>query len=397
MTRRFYAAATLALAMSVVPATPATAAENGPSHGARAPFTLAVYGDAPYGTSPADTSELQATPAFIADVNADPDVSTVIHVGDIHSGKQYCTAAYNQSVAALWKTFADPLVYTPGDNEWTDCHKTGEGGGKYNTATGTIDPVLDPATGRPVGYASGNPAANLDLVRRTFFPTPGRTLGSGTLRVLSQAQLPNRTHPEDAQYVENVLWAENGTLFVTINVPGGSNNDADPWYGAPTASQEQLDEAARRTAADLRWLDTAFALARTGGISSVVVSTQADMWDVDGKTAAHVANYEPIVAGLASHTASFGKPVLLLVGDSHVYRSDDPLRQDAPCTGDAGVCSYNAWNSHPGYDVPNFHRIVVHGSTVPLEWLKLTVTPGAHNPTTDTSFGPFTWARITHS
>ncbi|KIF01121.1 hypothetical protein PL81_37260 [Streptomyces sp. RSD-27] len=383
--------------MSVVPATPATAAESGPSHGARAPFTLAVYGDAPYGTSPTDTSEFQATPAFIADVNADPDVSTVIHVGDIHSGKQYCTAAYNQSIAALWKTFADPLVYTPGDNEWTDCHKAGEGGGKYNTATGRIDPVLDPATGQPVGYASGNPAANLDLVRRTFFPFPGRTLGSGTLRVLSQAQLPNRTHPEDAQYVENVLWVKNGTLFVTINVPGGSNNDADPWYGAPTASQEQLDEATRRTAADLRWLDTAFALAHTGGISSVVVSTQADMWDVDGKTAGHVTNYEPIVASLASHTAAFGKPVLLLVGDSHVYRSDDPLRQDAPCTGDAGVCSSNAWNSHPGYDVPNFHRIVVHGSTVPLEWLKLTVTPGAHSPTTDTSFGPFTWARITRS
>ncbi|MFD8141451.1 hypothetical protein [Streptomyces sp. NPDC059708] len=394
MTRRFYAAAALALAMGVVPATPA-AAGNGPSHGARAPFTLAVYGDAPYGTSPTDTSELQATPAFIADVNADPDVSTVIHVGDIHSGKQYCTAAYDQSIAALWKTFADPLVYTPGDNEWTDCHKPAEGGGKYNTATGQIDPVLDPATGRPVDYASGNPAANLELVRRTFFPAPGRTLGSGTLRVLSQAQLPNRAHPEDARYVENVLWVKNGTLFVTINVPGGSNNDADPWYGAPTASREQLDEAAHRTAADLRWLDTAFALARTGGISSVVVGTQADMWDVDGKTAEHVTNYEPIVAGLASHTKAFGKPVLLLVGDSHVYRSDDPLRQDAPCTGDAGVCSYNAWNSHPGYDVPNFHRIVVHGSTVPLEWLKLTVTPGAHHPTTDTSFGPFTWARIT--
>jgi len=25
--------------------------------------------------------------------------------------------------------------------------------------------------------------------------------------------------------------------------------------------------------------------------------------------------------------------------------------------------------------VPNFHRIVVHGSTFPLEWLKLTIDP----------------------
>ena len=42
------------------------------------------------------------------------------------------------------------------------------------------------------------------------------------------------------------------------------------------------------------------------------------------------------------------------------------------------VCAYDAWNSHPSYDVPNFHRIVVHGSTFPLEWLKLTVDPSAN-------------------
>ncbi|THA49438.1 hypothetical protein [Streptomyces sp. A1136] len=397
MKRRSYAGVGLALALSVIPASAGTANAGDSGHGAQTPFSLAVYGDAPYGTSPTDTSECDATPAFVANVNADPDVSSVIHVGDIHSGKQYCTVAYDQSVAALWKTFTDPLVYTPGDNEWADCHKAKEGDGTYNPLTGQIDPVLDPATGQPVDYASGNPAANLNLVRKTFFPQPGHTLGSGTLRVLSQAQVPNRAHPEDAKYVENVLWIKNGTLFVTVNVPGGSNNDADPWYGAPTASGEQRDEAAHRTAADLRWLNTAFALANAGGMSNVVDTTQADMRDLDGKSAEHVANYEPVVSSLAKHTKSFGKPVLLVVGDSHVYRSDNPLTQAAPCTGDEDVCAYDAWNSHPSYDVPNFHRIVVHGSTTPLEWLKLTVTPGAHNSTTATSFGPFTWTRITGS
>ena len=47
---------------------------------------------------------------------------------------------------------------------------------------------------------------------------------------------------------------------------------------------------------------------------------------------------------------------------------------------------------HPGYDVPNFHRIVVHGSTFPLEWLKLTVDPSA-NGDGPTAFGPFSWER----
>lgn len=57
-------------------------------------ITLAVYGDAPYGTTPTDRAEFVATPAFIAAINADPKVSLVVHVGDIHSGKQFCTEAY---------------------------------------------------------------------------------------------------------------------------------------------------------------------------------------------------------------------------------------------------------------------------------------------------------------
>jgi hypothetical protein len=52
------------------------------------------------------------------------------------------------------------------------------------------------------------------------------------------------------------------------------------------------------------------------------------------------------------------------------------------------------WNSHPSYDVANFHRIVVHGSTFPLEWLKVTATPQRGNPTTATSFGPFARQRM---
>ena len=50
------------------------------------PITLAVYGDSPYGTSPTDTAQVLATPAFVSAVNADAAVSLVLHVGDIHSG-----------------------------------------------------------------------------------------------------------------------------------------------------------------------------------------------------------------------------------------------------------------------------------------------------------------------
>ena len=152
-----------AVALCAAPAAASTAAHD---HGGSA-ITLAVYGDAPYGTAPDDTAEFQATPAFIQSINADPDVSGVVHVGDIHSGKQYCTQAYDQSIADLWTHFADPLVYTPGDNEWTDCHKAGEGGGTYNATTGQISYVTDP-TGQPVDHAGGNPVSNLALIRSIF-------------------------------------------------------------------------------------------------------------------------------------------------------------------------------------------------------------------------------------
>ena len=70
-------------------------------------------------------------------------------------------------------------------------------------------------------------------------------------------------------------------------------------------------------------------------------------------------------------------------GDSHVYQSGNPLSPSDP-----------NYNIHPYYDVPNFHRVVVHGSTFPLEWLKLTVDPQASYPATDTTFGPFSWERM---
>jgi hypothetical protein len=244
-----------------------------------------------------------------------------------------------------------------------------------------------------VDYEGGNPLENLALVRSIFFAQPGATLGSGSLQTLSQATALDPAHPDDAAYVENVIWKRKGFVFVTLNIPGGSNNDTDVWYGAPTMSDEQAQETQRRTDADLRWLDRAFAMASADDAQGLVLVQQSDLWDLDGKAASHLSRYEPIVKSLAEHTAAFGRPVLALEGDSHVYRSDNPLQQGGSCTGDGDVCSYDAWNSHPYYDVSNFHRIVVHGSTVPLEYLKLVMTPGAHQPATDTSFGPFSWSR----
>ena len=338
-------------------------------------LTMAIFGDAPYGTKPGDNAEFNDMPAFISQINADPDVASVVHVGDIHSGKQYCTESYDRAVYGLFGQFDKSLVYTPGDNEWADCHKAGEGGGLG------------------VDYADGNPVANLALLRSIFFASPGQTLGQGNLHVSSQATAYDPGHPEDAAYVENVRWQRKGVEFVTLDLPGGSNNDADIWYGAATETAQQHDERVARTAADLRWLDAAFAQAAADDAHAVVVLTQADMWDVDGKSPAHLSNYEPFVASLADHTNALGKPVLLFNGDSHVYRSDNPFSPSTDgCETEGGACSSSVASAHPGYTVPDFHRITVHGSTFPLEWLKLTISPR-----NDGTFGPFSWERHTTS
>ncbi|MEC4750384.1 metallophosphoesterase [Methylomicrobium sp. Wu6] len=372
--------------------------------------TLAVYGDSPYGCkagecpsdqpnirpdskdgpNPGDPRQIEATPAFIKAINADPKVRLVLHVGDIHSGSQYCTLAYNRTIFDLWTQFKNPLVYTPGDNEWTDCQKSKEGGN-----------VKD-SNGNYVDYANGNPVANLALIRSIFFTNPGETLGGHEKRVISQAQAYDPAHPQDAEYVENVMWEQSGVLFVTLNIPGGSNNDADNWYGTTTKTGEQIQEAAQRTAADIRWLDAAFEKAQTDGMKAVVIAEQADMWDLDGTNPAdqHIANYKPFIESIASHTAAFGKPVLLMNGDSHKYRSDNPLIDNTPCVIEAAVgteaaCTDDSYDNQPhGYNVQNFHRIVVHGSYFPLEYLRLSVDPHANYAESDSAFGPFTWDRV---
>ena len=399
-----------------------------------AKFSVAVIGDAPYGGSPTDTAEFAKNPAFINAINNDKDVSLVLHAGDIHSGKEYCTQAYDVSIFNQWSAFKLPLIYTPGDNEWTDCHKKKQGGGEYDAATGTIVYVTDPVTKEKVSYAGGDPVANLEFVRKTFFSTPGKSLGSA-LDVHSQALEYDTAYPSDKAYVENVWYEKSGVLFVTANIPGGSNNGTDVWYKTPAMGQAQKDEVANRTAAALRWLDIAFKRARDNGDRAVVIMEQADMWDLDGLTMAdqHLTEYKQYIDKLVALTTAFAKPVLLINGDSHFYRSDNPLAKGAECKieipsapiGSKSIKTDTCTNSVasgvlkgisniadpygivqmkgdlnyvPSYNVSNFHRLVMHGNATAagtdMEYIKLTIDPNANAPDSENAFGPFSWSRV---
>ena len=107
------------------------------------------------------------------------------------------------------------------------------------------------------------------------------------------------------------MWEQSKTVFVTLNMPGGSNNDTDPWYGAPTPSAAQPQEIARAHGADLRWLDAAFAQAEADNAHRRRHRRPGRHVGPRRRAPAHQANYEPFVRSIATHTLAFGKPVLL--------------------------------------------------------------------------------------
>jgi hypothetical protein len=309
--------------------------------------TIAVFGDWPYNDLLLNNANL-----LLDSVNADPDVSLVLHVGDIHSGSQPCTSAgilppiaksnpgWNLAVFSSFQKFKSPLVYTPGDNEWTDCHKTKES-------------------------QSGDPLKELASVRSLFFSRPGKTLGLEERKVWSQAKYFDPKFPTDAQFVENVIWEDAKTVFVTLNMPG-SNNDGVPWTGTFSNPTVQAEEALERNAANIRWLDAAFNLASNEHAKAVLIGIQADMWDpaalltgADG-----LDKYTPFVTELARLAIQFSRPVLLINGDSHLYGTDKPLADPTSATG----------LIHKTLPVTNLTRITVQGSTnKPAEWLRLTI------------------------
>ena len=322
-------------------------------------LTVAVFGDWPY-----STSLLTNAPLLYNSVNNDPDVSLVIHVGDIHSGSMPCTGAglnpipagavpgWNQGVFDIFQQFKDPVVYTPGDNEWTDCHKKKE-------------------------FSSGAPLNELAVVRSLFFPNPGVTLGGAGKEVESQADEFEEEHPTDAQFVENVMWKQSQVVFVTLNVPG-SNNDGLPWSGIFLNEDARKKEVTERNAANLRWLAKAFHKAKKA--AGMVIAIQANMWDPEAVATGGdgLDGYDVFVQELAKQAVAFGRPILLLNGDTHIFGADQPLADATNAT----------WGIHKQTQVvPNLTRITVQGSTnTPNEWLKLTIDPSSANV--------FTWSNV---
>ena len=238
-------------------------------------FDIALFGDQPYG---ADGIEM--FPALLADINA-ADLAFAIHVGDIKNGSTLCNDEWYDFIFDAFQALRHPLIYVPGDNEWTDCHR--ENNGSYDS--------LD----------------RLALVRRVFFPD-NNSLGRRQIPLERQSATPAY-----ALFRENVRWSHGDVLFVGLHVIGSNNNLG--------RNDENDVEYHARNAANLVWLRESFAMANSRGHRAVMVFMQANPWDgpADQRT-----GFVDFLRALESETVAFQRPVVLVHGDSHYFRIDRP-------------------------------------------------------------------------
>jgi hypothetical protein len=254
---------TFALALcAVLAGGPAAAAE----------FTFAAFGDAPY-----SRDEEARFPDLIAEISRE-DLSFVVHVGDFKAANARCSDELFLQRRDWFNYFRHPLVFVPGDNEWTDCRRLLAGG---------FDPL-----------------ERLGKLRELFYRDE-RSLGQVRLVLERQA----------GDYPEHSRWRQERVLFVTLNVPGGANN-----------ARDMPQEYRARNGAGLRWLAESFRIARADSLGAVVVIMHANPWVAPS---GHYFGYREIIAAFAREAKEFGGAVLLIHGDTHRYRVDRPLQDPA--------------------------------------------------------------------
>jgi hypothetical protein len=280
-------------------------------------YEFALLGDNPY--HPEDLPRFEA---LIDDVNARPNLQWVLHVGDIQGG-QGCSDDLLRSRFELYQSFNFPFVYSPGDNDWFDCVREREGGwDEYERLT---------------------------FLRSVFFPDPTRTTGGRPMPVRSQS-----AEPDHSDFIENVMWTHRDVLYATVHLVGLERSPTDQAVAA-----ERMDAA-------VDWISTAFDVARENNNAAVFIATQVDPWIVWGLPPLvnrmceacldERSGLEPLYAVLSEQSTAFRKPVVLAVGDTHIFRVDKPLYRD------------------DGSLVENFTRVETFGDPL-VHWVRVMVDP----------------------
>lgn len=241
------------------------------------PTYFYAFGDMPY-----DEASIPRYNRLVKNINeTDPDFT--IHVGDTKSGSTLCSNEFYQKTLDHFNGFNKPLIYTPGDNEWTDCDRE---------ACGEYDPV-----------------ERLDVLRRTMFINPTKSFGRQPIDLISQSTLS----PYE-KYVENVMWKHKDLFISAVHICGSSNN-----------YQEEGDntEFMEREAAAIDWIKRIFEKATEDNSKGIVIAFHANMFSSQNDP-----GYTKILAELKQLIRDFKKPVLGIYGDSHRFLISQPLYLD---------------------------------------------------------------------
>lgn len=210
-----------------------------------------------------------------------------LNVGDFKSSSTPCSNDAFNKIYNFYQQFNKPMIYTPGDNEWTDCTK--KESGAYDAEE------------------------RLDALRKLFFKDDN-SFGKEKITLTSQAK-----NPEFAEYVENNRWEYNNVAFASIHLVGSNNNFL-------ATSKNGNKEFFKREKADLAWLDEVFKNAKENNNRAIVLFTQADMFGSNDVKEA--SGFYQIKNNLKDLVTDFKKPVLLINGDSHLLLIDKPFFKD---------------------------------------------------------------------
>ena len=270
-------------------------------------IAFGVYGDGPY----YPWEEPRARRMLLDAQSAGVDF--LIHIGDILGGS--CADEILHEIRGQLDDVSVPVVYTPGDNEWADCHAPGAG-----------------------GY---DPLDRLAMLRRVFFDEPSSSLGAVPMPVISQAK-----DAGFAEFPENQRWIRGGFVFATLHVVGSFDATAQ----FPERDHRHDLEVARRSEAALAWMDAAFDEARATGASGIVLAAHANV-RLESRGG---DGYGPFVSALRDHAAAFPGDVLFIHGDTHTFRMDQPLTDEE------------------GRGLANFTRLETYGSP-DMGWVRIVV------------------------
>ena len=281
------------------------------------PFSFIALGDQPYGP-PA-----QSYPPYRALIDRINQLAPAfsVHVGDFKAGSALCSDEEFANQLAHFQRYTGAVVYTPGDNDWTDCHRTNNG--PYN------------------------PLERLAALRQRFF-TEGRSLGQQPIALENQSRLM----PAHARYIENQRWQQQGVVFATLHIVGSNNNFE---IRDPAAVAEFFD----RDAANAAWLAAAFDQARRVDAQALVLAFQADVFEPRASydDFPNWSGFQRIIVGtLLPQAQRWGRPVLVIHGDSHQFRVDQPFTLDRK-------------------PLPNVTRLIVPGER-DVRAVRVSVQPG---------------------